>query len=120
MAFVASPLWLAFLTIGTALWAADSSAIPSWQAVPEELRALWMWTLTMLFMPRVLGLLAVFMKGEQKSFGGALGLLGMTATIQLFVYPSAWPTHLSWAAPLLYLLAHGGGRWSLDHLLFKR
>jgi putative oxidoreductase len=51
---------------------------------------------------------------------GALGLLGMTATIQFFVYPAAWPTHLSWAAPLLYLLAHGGGKWSLDHLLCRR
>ncbi|MEZ5644767.1 MAG: DoxX family protein [Burkholderiaceae bacterium] len=51
---------------------------------------------------------------------GALGLLGMTAVIQTFVYPSAWPTHLSWAAPLLYLAAHGGGRWSLDHALFRR
>lgn len=51
---------------------------------------------------------------------GALGLLAMTATIQIFVYPAAWPTHLSWAAPLLYLLAHGGGRWSLDHVLFRR
>ena len=44
----------------------------------------------------------------------ALALLGMTATIQLFVYPSAWPTHLSWAGLLLFLVAHGGGRWSLD------
>lgn len=51
---------------------------------------------------------------------GALGLLAMTAVIQFLVYPSAWPTHLSWAAPLLFLLAHGGGKWSLDHLLFKR
>lgn len=51
---------------------------------------------------------------------GAAGLLGMTAVIQCFVYPSAWPTHLSWAAPLLYLLAHGGGRWSLDHALRRR
>ncbi|PZO13601.1 MAG: glucans biosynthesis glucosyltransferase MdoH [Burkholderiales bacterium] len=75
MSYLSAPLWLAFLTIGTALWAADSSAIPSWQAVPEELRALWMWTLTMLFMPRVLGLMAVFMKGEQKSFGGTAALL---------------------------------------------
>lgn len=75
MSYLSAPLWLAFLTIGTALWAADSSAIPSWQSVPEELRALWMWTLTMLFMPRVLGLMAVFMKGEQKSFGGTAALL---------------------------------------------
>jgi len=45
----------------------------------------------------------------------ALGLLGMTAVIQTLVYPDAWPTHLSWAAPLLYLVARGGGTISLDN-----
>lgn len=50
----------------------------------------------------------------------ALGLLGMTAVIQLFVYPQAWPTHLSWAALLLPLLAHGAGAFSLDHLIRRR
>lgn len=44
----------------------------------------------------------------------AFALLGMTAVIQIFVYPDAWPTHLSWAAPLIYLMARGGGAWSLD------
>lgn len=48
---------------------------------------------------------------------GALGLIGMTATIEIFVYPEAWPTHLSWFAILLPLLARGGGAWSLDRLL---
>ena len=47
----------------------------------------------------------------------ALALLGMTAVIQVFVYPDAWPTHLSWAAPMLYLASRGGGRLSLDHAL---
>ncbi|MBP7567619.1 MAG: DoxX family protein [Burkholderiaceae bacterium] len=47
----------------------------------------------------------------------ALALLGMTLVIQLFVYPDAWPTHLSWAALLLYLAGRGGGRVSLDHLV---
>lgn len=47
----------------------------------------------------------------------ATALLAMTAVIQVFVYPAAWPTHLSWAAPLLYLLGRGAGRVSLDHLL---
>lgn len=47
----------------------------------------------------------------------AFALLTMTAVIQIFVYPSAWPTHLSWAAPLLYLLARGAGRLSLDHAM---
>ena len=47
----------------------------------------------------------------------ALGLLGMTAVIQFFVYPSAWPTHLTWAAVLLYLVGRGGGSLSLDRML---
>jgi putative oxidoreductase len=47
-------------------------------------------------------------------------LLGMTTIIEIFVYPDAWPTHLSWAAILLYLIARGGGRFSLDHLLRVR
>ena len=47
----------------------------------------------------------------------ALALLGMTLVIQLFVYPDAWPTHLSWAGLLLPLVALGGGRWSLDRLI---
>lgn len=47
----------------------------------------------------------------------ALALLGMTAVIQVFVYPDAWPTHLSWAGLLLYLVGRGGGRLSLDRLL---
>jgi len=47
----------------------------------------------------------------------ALGLLGMTAVIEIFVYPQAWPTHLSWAALLLPLIAQGGGKCSVDHLL---
>jgi len=44
----------------------------------------------------------------------ALALLGMTAVIEIFVYPDAWSTHLSWAGLLLPLVAQGGGAWSLD------
>jgi putative oxidoreductase len=47
----------------------------------------------------------------------ALALLGMTAVIEIFVYPDAWPTHLSWAALMIYLIARGGGGWSLDRTL---
>jgi putative oxidoreductase len=47
----------------------------------------------------------------------AAGLIGMTLVIQIFVYPDAWPTHLSWAGPMLYLLARGGGAFSLDRAL---
>jgi len=47
----------------------------------------------------------------------ALALLGMTLTIQLFVYPDAWPTHLSWAGLMLYLVGRGAGNVSLDRAL---
>lgn len=47
----------------------------------------------------------------------ALVLLGMTAVIEVFVYPQAWPTHIQWAAMLLVLLCRGAGKVSLDHLL---
>jgi putative oxidoreductase len=47
----------------------------------------------------------------------ALSLLGMTLVIQVFVYPDAWPTHLSWAAALLFLVGRGGGALSLDRKL---
>ena len=43
-------------------------------------------------------------------------LLVMTLVIEIFVYPDAWPTHLSWAGLLLPLIAFGGGKLSLDRL----
>ena len=47
----------------------------------------------------------------------AAALLGMTLVIEIFVYPDAWPTHLSWAAILLLVVARGGGKWSIDRTL---
>jgi len=50
----------------------------------------------------------------------ALGLLGMTMVIQLFVYPSGWPQHIVWIALLLQIIARGPGALSLDHLIWSR
>ncbi len=50
----------------------------------------------------------------------ALALLAMTLVIEVFVYPQAWPTHLTWAAPLLLLAARGPGAWSVDRWLGLR
>ncbi len=47
----------------------------------------------------------------------AAALLLMTLIIEVFVYPAAWPTHLSWAGLLLPLLARGAGTLSIDRLL---
>ena len=49
----------------------------------------------------------------------ALGLLGMTTVIEVFVYPDAWSTHLSWAGLLLPIIAKGAGALSLDALIAR-
>jgi putative oxidoreductase len=47
----------------------------------------------------------------------AFALLLMTLIIQIFVYPGAWPTHGTWIACFVLLVARGPGAISLDRLL---
>jgi putative oxidoreductase len=49
-----------------------------------------------------------------------LGLFAMIATIQIFVYPTAWPDHIQWTGFMLFLLLRGPGALSLDHLVARR
>jgi putative oxidoreductase len=49
----------------------------------------------------------------------ALALLGMTAVIQVFVYPGSWPDHLMWAVLLMLIAARGPGLFALDALFCK-
>lgn len=75
---------------------------------PETAAIIATWSEHLFPLLLVLGLLTRF---------SALGLLGMTLVIQTFVYPDAWPTHLTWVAILLPLIARGAGSWSLDALI---
>jgi len=51
----------------------------------------------------------------------ALGLIGMTMVIQIFVYPDAWwPEHSLWTALALVLVLYGGGLLSFDALLVRK
>lgn len=50
----------------------------------------------------------------------ALGFIGMTLVIQTLIYPQAWPTHIQWLAFLLFLVARGGGVFSLDALVARK
>lgn len=66
----------------------------------------------------VLPILLVLGLGTRLS---ALGLLGMTTVIQIFVYPDAWwQVHIIWVALALVLIVRGGGKLSLDSLLAAR
>ncbi len=49
-----------------------------------------------------------------------LGLLFMTAVIEIFVYPLAWPTHGVWATCFVLLIARGPGEVSIDALIARR
>jgi len=86
MSYLSAPLWLAFMTLGTALWLAGSPQVmgihtvsAAWDVVPAELAGLWVWTLTMLFMPRLLGMAAVLIQGEQRRYGGTFALVRSAA-----------------------------------------
>ena len=76
MSYLSAPLWLAFLAFGTTLWVAGARVSPDWESVPVEMLGLWAWTLCMLFLPRILGLVAVCLRGEERQFGGRWRLVG--------------------------------------------
>ncbi len=50
----------------------------------------------------------------------AAALLGMTAVIEIFVYPDAWETHLGWVTALAFIIFRGPGALSLDRLIRRR
>ncbi len=50
----------------------------------------------------------------------AMGLLFMTAVIEIFVFPGAWPTHGVWATCFLVVIARGPGALSLDRLIVRK
>lgn len=51
----------------------------------------------------------------------ALGLIGMTMVIQIFVFPEAWwSVHMIWIALALTLIVRGGGQFSLDAIVARK
>ncbi|MES2187530.1 MAG: glucans biosynthesis glucosyltransferase MdoH [Pseudomonadota bacterium] len=79
LSYVSAPLWLAFLTLGTTLWLSGSRMVQNFDILPGELLGLWAFTVSVLFLPRVLGIAAVLIKREQRMFGGVFGLLKSAA-----------------------------------------
>ena len=120
--FLALPLRVAVAYI---FWASAMVKLDSWQTalslfqdeyklplLPPELAAYI--AVSIELTTPVLLVLGLFTRGA------VAVLLGMTAVIEIFVYPQAWPTHLQWAAMLLILLARGPGAVSFDALLRRR
>jgi len=76
MAYVSAPLWLLYVVLGAALWlAGDNVLFTPEGALAVGIPGLWAGTLTMLVLPRLLGVLAVFMRDDTQRFGGGARLV---------------------------------------------
>lgn len=122
------PLSLVQLTARIAVahvfWASAQTKLASWQ-VTEQLFA-FEYRLPLLdpaiaarlaTAAEITGSLLLFL--GLLSRAGALILLGVTATIQIFVFPQNWPDHILWASLLLLVFARGGGVVSVDYAVSR-
>ncbi len=71
MAYGSAPLWLAFLALGVVVGPSTVTVAD----LPIGLASLWGMTLTLLMLPRVLAVLAIVLRKEQRFFGGTPALV---------------------------------------------
>ncbi|QPF75804.1 glucans biosynthesis glucosyltransferase MdoH [Roseateles sp. DAIF2] len=75
LAYLSAPLWLLYVGLGALLWLSGSGDAILPAELPHSVLGLWAGTIGMLALPRLLGLAAVLLKGEQAGFGGTAALL---------------------------------------------
>ncbi len=115
MAYLSAPLWLASVLLGAGVWMwSGQSVFDLPRAVGGEMAALWVATLTMLLLPRALGMASLLMRGEHAGYGGRLTLVkgavleGLLSILQapvrmvahsLFVLVALTGLKLDWKSP---------------------
>jgi len=116
------------LGIAAVFFQSGRTKVEGWFTIPESTYELFRYEYALPLIPPEIAAVAATISEHLFSVLLFLGLftrlsafafLAMTLVIEVFVYPDAWPTHLSWAGLLLPLIALGGGRISLDRLLFR-
>jgi len=80
LAYLSAPLWLAFVLVGACLWVfaggdIDAVAVSN---LPLAVSPLWFATALMLTLPRLLGVLAITLRREQRHYGGFFNLVSGT------------------------------------------
>ncbi len=79
MAYLSAPMWLGFILISLALRLltppVTTIAPSSLAGEPSTLIALWIVTLAMLFLPRILAIVAILWHKKQRSYGGTVKLI---------------------------------------------
>ena len=115
LAYLSAPLWLGFVLMGGALWLFGGYAIfnPG-RGLPLEMLGLWLATASMLFMPRILGVVTIVMKKESHLYGGTGALVrsavleGLLSVLQapvrmvahtMFVTVALTGLKLNWKSP---------------------
>jgi len=115
MSYLSAPLWLAYLLLGmgSALFGAPDARM-NVDEVPGAMIGLWLCTGVMLFLPRVLGVVAIALRREQRLYGGTIALISgavLEATLSLlqapirmlahsaFVLASVTGLKLTWKSP---------------------
>jgi membrane glycosyltransferase len=115
LAYLSAPLWLAFVLVGAGLWIFTDALDPaSVRELPLAVSPLWFATALMLILPRVLGVLAIVLRREQRSYGGVAGLVrgtlleGALSVLQapvrmmahtVFVFVALSGLKLDWKSP---------------------
>ena len=119
MAYVSAPLWLGFLLVSLSLRLlepqASTATLFPWLGMSSTLDMLWTFTLALLFLPRVLAVVAILKLGEQGAYGGTAaliksalleaGLSALQAPIRmiahtLFVLTALTGLNLEWKSPM--------------------
>jgi membrane glycosyltransferase len=119
MAYVSAPLWLCFLLVSLSLRLLEphtgSTGFFSYLEMSPPLEWLWGLTLTLLFLPRLLAVGAVLLRGEQSAYGGSAALIkssvleailsALQAPIRmmahtLFVVTALTGLNLEWKSPM--------------------
>ena len=115
MSYLSAPLWLLFLVLGVALWVMARHTLPDPQhLLPPAATALWLGTLGMLVLPRMLGVLLLVQERQQHLYGGTPALMasalieGLLSALQaplrmvahsVFVLVALTGLKLEWKSP---------------------
>lgn len=121
---LALPQLMARVAVGTVFWKSGMTKIASWETTVALFREEYRLPLLPPELAATLGTAMELSAPVLLALGlgarlGALGLLGMTAVIQLLVYPENWVEHLTWSTLLLLVVIRGAGTLSLDHLISR-
>lgn len=113
MTYLSAPIWLGLISVSVVALLVGGNS-PHACVLPTKLGGPWLWTLSLFFLPHLMGLATVFLRNEQALFGGSVKLLAsailesimaiLHAPVSMiahsvFVLSSLTGTKLEWISP---------------------